>query len=276
MPALALANEATANRFVCAFRESPGGMSHQVVALRIGSPLENYPPTWYVAEEISTTTFNSFTPPSGIDPRFFEVGIAGRENGSVDIVITDYDDNSAPAQYQIKCIQYMSPFSAGVDTTRVDAGTFTADMDPAVAIANWQNELRRIILWDGYSEALGETRLTANFDPPHFGGTGLAGPEQPDDLRSSIEAPSVCTMNSVSPNPFNPSTAISYELRAASYVSLRVYDTAGRLVETLVNGWREAGEHEVTFDGSTLPSGVYLYRLEAGEYSAAGKLILLK
>ncbi len=79
-----------------------------------------------------------------------------------------------------------------------------------------------------------------------------------------------------SPNPFNPSTAISYQLSANSHVSLRIYDTAGRLVSTLVNGYREAGSHEVTFDGTSLPSGVYLYRLEAGEFSAVGKMVLLK
>jgi hypothetical protein len=78
------------------------------------------------------------------------------------------------------------------------------------------------------------------------------------------------------PNPFNASTAISYELRAASFVSLKVYDTAGRLVTELVNGWREAGAHEVIFDGSNLASGVYLYRLTAGDFAAVQKLILLK
>ncbi len=83
-------------------------------------------------------------------------------------------------------------------------------------------------------------------------------------------------MVDVTPNPFNPSTAISYELQASSHVSLRVYDTAGKLVETVVDGWREAGAHEVTFDGSNLPSGVYMYRLEAGEYTTSGKMVLLK
>ncbi len=78
------------------------------------------------------------------------------------------------------------------------------------------------------------------------------------------------------PNPFNPSTVIRYQIPDASLVSLRVYDTAGRLVSTLVNGNREAGEHQVSFDGSTLSSGVYLYQLEAGEYTASGKMVLLK
>jgi uncharacterized delta-60 repeat protein len=78
------------------------------------------------------------------------------------------------------------------------------------------------------------------------------------------------------PNPFNATTAISYELPSASHVALKVYDSAGRLVATLVNAWHEAGNHQITFDGSNLPSGVYIYRLHAGEFSAAGKMVLLK
>jgi hypothetical protein len=78
------------------------------------------------------------------------------------------------------------------------------------------------------------------------------------------------------PEPFNPTAAISYELRAASYVSLKVYDTAGRLVQTLVDGWRSAGTHELTFDASDLPSGMYIYRLSAGDFSASSKMVLLK
>jgi len=57
---------------------------------------------------------------------------------------------------------------------------------------------------------------------------------------------------------------------------LRVYDAAGRLVATLVDGWREAGAHEVTFDATGLAAGIYFARLEAGEYVGVEKLILLK
>jgi hypothetical protein len=78
------------------------------------------------------------------------------------------------------------------------------------------------------------------------------------------------------PNPFNPTTTISYELRAAGHVSLKVYDTAGRLVATLVDGWREAGTHRATFDGSNLASGIYLAKLEAGSNTATQKLVLMK
>jgi hypothetical protein len=79
-----------------------------------------------------------------------------------------------------------------------------------------------------------------------------------------------------SPNPFNPSTVISYELQAASYAKLTVWDISGKQVATLVDGWREAGSRQVTFDGSNLPSGLYLYRLTAGQNTATGKMVLLK
>jgi hypothetical protein len=80
----------------------------------------------------------------------------------------------------------------------------------------------------------------------------------------------------VLPNPFNPTTAISYQLSANSYVSLLIYNTAGRLVATLVDGWREAGTQEVTFDGSGLPSGIYFAKLAAGDFHQVQKLALIK
>jgi len=80
----------------------------------------------------------------------------------------------------------------------------------------------------------------------------------------------------LNPNPFNPQTVARYEIRDARHVSLRVYDTAGREVATLVDGWREAGAHEVTFDGSALPSGIYLAKLEAGGVIQTQKLVLVK
>jgi photosystem II stability/assembly factor-like uncharacterized protein len=80
----------------------------------------------------------------------------------------------------------------------------------------------------------------------------------------------------VSPNPFNPATAISYKLQAPSKVSLKVYDAAGRLVATLVDGMREAGTYQVMFDGSKLASGVYMIRMESGKQSATLRATLTK
>jgi glucuronoarabinoxylan endo-1,4-beta-xylanase len=78
------------------------------------------------------------------------------------------------------------------------------------------------------------------------------------------------------PNPFNPSTKIRYSIPKESFVSLRVFNLLGSEVATLVNGKLSAGEHEAVFDGSSLPSGMYLYRLEAGESVSTKKFVLLK
>jgi photosystem II stability/assembly factor-like uncharacterized protein len=78
------------------------------------------------------------------------------------------------------------------------------------------------------------------------------------------------------PNPFNPSTTIKYELPKSSEVTLSVYDMLGREVSVLVNERRDAGVHELKFDGSNLASGVYVYRLTVGDFVKSTRLVLLK
>jgi hypothetical protein len=78
------------------------------------------------------------------------------------------------------------------------------------------------------------------------------------------------------PNPFNPKTTIRFTLPEAGQATLQVFDVNGREVATLVNGYRNAGTHQVTFDGSELASGMYLYTLFTGSHTATGKLLLVK
>jgi hypothetical protein len=79
-----------------------------------------------------------------------------------------------------------------------------------------------------------------------------------------------------SPNPFNASTIIRYRIVETGHVSLKVYDFAGRQVTVLVDEMRDAGTHEVTFDGSKLASGIYLAKLTAGDFHATQKMVLIK
>ena len=78
------------------------------------------------------------------------------------------------------------------------------------------------------------------------------------------------------PNPFNPRTTIKYSIPQTSFVSITVYDILGREVSKLVNEEKLSGSYEVQFDGSKLSSGVYFYRLHAGDYFKTKKLMLLK
>lgn len=78
------------------------------------------------------------------------------------------------------------------------------------------------------------------------------------------------------PNPFNPTTVISFQLPASSRVNLKVYDVSGHLVQMLVDGWRDVGVHEVVFDAKDLTSGVYFARLTTGDLKQTRKILLIK
>lgn len=80
------------------------------------------------------------------------------------------------------------------------------------------------------------------------------------------------------PNPFNPTTTISYSVDKTVFVSLKIYDILGNEIKTLVNEDKEPGTYKVSFNSSeiALPSGVYYYRLQAGNFSQSKKMILLK
>ena len=95
-------------------------------------------------------------------------------------------------------------------------------------------------------------------------------------LTVTVDLPKSFALYQNYPNPFNPTTVISYQLPVASRVTLIVYDVIGREVKTLVNGRQDAGTYRVNFDGSKLPSGVYFYRISAGDFSSVKRTILLK
>ena len=78
------------------------------------------------------------------------------------------------------------------------------------------------------------------------------------------------------PNPFNPTTMIRFGIPKASNVSITVYNILGQKVADLFKGYKEAGNYQVSFDASKLTSGMYIYRIEAGNYTQIKKMLLLK
>jgi photosystem II stability/assembly factor-like uncharacterized protein len=113
-------------------------------------------------------------------------------------------------------------------------------------------------------------------------GTDLAVWQRPaSDFATSVNPntnriPSTFALHQNFPNPFNPSTIISYQIASLSKVSLKVYDLLGREVATLVNEVKPQGSYTAAFNAAKLPSGVYFYRLQAGRYNSVKKLLLLK
>jgi hypothetical protein len=98
-----------------------------------------------------------------------------------------------------------------------------------------------------------------------------------DKLSASIvEIPKSYELYQNYPNPFNPETVIGYQLPVNGKVQLKIYDVLGREVETLVNEIKEAGKYTAKWNASKYTSGVYVYRISAGSYSAVKKLMLMK
>jgi len=94
--------------------------------------------------------------------------------------------------------------------------------------------------------------------------------------QSGGEIPENFVLRQNYPNPFNPSTSIEYTLPRAGYVTLKVYDVLGGEVASLIDGEHAAGTFRSIWDASGLPSGVYFYRLIAGDYVQTKKAVLVK
>jgi len=112
--------------------------------------------------------------------------------------------------------------------------------------------------------------------------TGSSGEETYGPIEAYVEmVPVVYRMYQSYPNPFNPTCTICYELPVAGQVTLKVFDVGGALVRTLVDGWRQSGVHNETWngrgdDGRALPSGIYVYEIRACDFVASHKMLLLK
>ena len=101
-----------------------------------------------------------------------------------------------------------------------------------------------------------------------IGGTGVDN--------QATEKPTQFSLLQNYPNPFNAATIIAYDLPVAGMTTLKVYNLLGKEVASLANGYNDAGSHRVIFDGSSLKSGIYYYRIQSGNFVATKKFVLVK
>ena len=98
---------------------------------------------------------------------------------------------------------------------------------------------------------------------------------------SGIALPTECALHNNYPNPFNPVTNITYDIASATDVTLEIYNVMGQRVRTLAQGSHEPGRYRVMWNatndyGQSLSSGMYIYRIQAGDFVSVKKLILMK
>jgi len=114
------------------------------------------------------------------------------------------------------------------------------------------------------------------FKDPDLVRIRVSDPTVAVESRDSETLPTEFSLSQNYPNPFNPSTVISFQLPVNSHVTLKVFDVNGREVATLADGELRSGEHVVVFDANNLPSGVYIYRVQAGNFVEQKKMEVIK
>ena len=133
-----------------------------------------------------------------------------------------------------------------------------------------ENAIIQIALSDSTGDAQSATIGSwAILDDLEFSGVATS---VEDNNRNRIEY----SLNNNYPNPFNPSTTISYSIRNDGYATLSVFDVLGNEVAQLENGYKSAGNYSYSFDASELTSGIYFYRIQAGDFVETKKMILLR
>jgi hypothetical protein len=119
--------------------------------------------------------------------------------------------------------------------------------------------------------------IPSDFDKWNFGENFIVNViDQPVNVEKENLLPEGFVLQQNYPNPFNPVTKIQYAMGNSQFVSLKVYDILGNEIATLVNEEKSSGEYEVDFYTEGLTSGIYLYKLEAGNFIQTKKMVLLK
>ncbi|MCA1803133.1 MAG: T9SS type A sorting domain-containing protein [Rhodothermaceae bacterium] len=173
----------------------------------------------------------------------------------------------------------LEEFRVGISTTTTQPENFEmiTGTDPVLAPAEWTVFRFDISGFDSDSVFVAIQNISDDkfvFMVDDFQVTGIEGP--PVSVETESERPAGVVLHQNYPNPFNPATEISFYLDEPGDIQLSVYDLSGRKIADVASGKYPRGYHSAPFNASGLASGVYIYRLQVGDYSQTRKLLLLK
>ncbi|MBN1999219.1 T9SS type A sorting domain-containing protein, partial [candidate division KSB1 bacterium] len=294
-------------------QDGSGGF-YQFTIAQAGTYILTYtPPAGFVPSALCPPQANPLDP-NPTDPNPLVVGLGSRDGASM--TMTNYNCGDNP-YYMTLVLEPGDPviINNNIPLTQqpiaVTLVSFTATAINNFVILTWQtgteinhagfNLYRSSRPEEGYEKmnpaliasrgnATGGYLYEYQDQPPQNGTWYYKLQDISTDGKSTLHAPVGVEYNAIPlsyalhqnhPNPFNPSTRIRYELPESGYVSIRVYDTGGRLVRTLVAEQKTAGVYFVTWDrsnesGMPVPSGIYFYRMTAGEFSQTRKMTVIK
>ena len=206
-------------------------------------------------DSVSAPTFSDFTPNRGTF--YVYIKNTGQTTTAEDVSVSLYPDTTDLCLIGLQIYREFGDIEPGQRAS----GRFTMTIDTTCL-----------------SDTIFSIPFTANIaSGGHVYWTDISGEVLVDDIAEfSNVRPGIFRLNQNYPNPFNPRTIINYELPITNYVDLSIYNLLGQKVATLVSEKQNAGFHEVDWDASGFASGVYYYRIEAGEFQDVKKMIVLR
>jgi hypothetical protein len=247
-----------------------------------------------------TSSYSDNGPDPSDLPEFMAVSDPG---ANVDFIVDAASlGNFDPYSVMSSTFAEATTFDGGANFTNGDVipgyklRTSSGDRGNVMAAGKWENgfwtvEFKRVNSGSDYDFAV-TSGGTVDFTHEIFDNTGGSHPNDGFDAtvytldfanivvsvddQIDGQVPDNYSLSQNYPNPFNPSTTITYAVPQNSLVSLSVFDILGNEVQTLVNEIKGAGTYTVSFDAASVPSGVYFYKLEAGNFLSTKKMVLLK
>ena len=155
----------------------------------------------------------------------------------------------------------------------LDSGEYDIKIEgPDTLHLNWS------IFWNGNFLSYGDS-VKINLDNNQIVDLDFKAPimiANANEKNNLKHVPDQFILNQNFPNPFNPETIINYSVPIQSFVSLKIFDLLGNEIKTLVNSYRHPGNYSVKFDASEISSGIYFYRLQAGDFMQTKKMVLIR
>jgi WD40 repeat protein len=225
---------------------------------------------------------------STIGNNYFAYGVSSHNNSRLRLVATDLDlveDHVIPVE--------LASFNADVNDNKVTLNWITSSelnnsgFEIEKQVGSQQSPVGK---WEriGFVEGKGTTSETNHYSfedrnlssgiykyrlkQLDFDGTY----EYSGIVEVEVIIPAAFSLSQNYPNPFNPSTTIEFQIPSDGFVSLKIYNSIGQDVTTLLNKHQSAGSYSITFSADKLPSGLYFYTLRSGEFSSTKKMLLLK
>ena len=215
-----------------------------------------------------------------------DLAVANFTISSISVLINNGDGTFAPFE----------SYSVGTRPRFVYAADFDGDGNLDIATANRNSSNVSILINNGDGTFGSQTDFAVGLNPVSISAADLDGDADMDLATANIGSANISVLlnegttgiveSSIPPqefsawknypNPFNASTVIEFSLEKPQFVTLTVYDLLGREIKTLMNEERSAGKHRISFDASSLSSGVYFYRLRAGDRVESKRMVLLK